>query len=63
MAVKSYKDRIKTNWDTLSPQRQAELRDIWSEHMADCIIARIKEYPAKYQSAIFSATIKQMAEQ
>ena len=57
--MKSYKGRFKSNWDDLSPERQAEIRAIWAEHEAEFIMRRIQMNPPKQHEAIFNAYIKQ----
>lgn len=58
MAVKSYAGKIKSNWAELSPQRQAELVDIWNDHEADCALRQIKKSPEAQQAALFDAVVE-----
>ena len=61
MGVKSYIDKIKTNWDEISPERQSELKATWSEHTAELFMRRIRQYPQEYQKAIYYEVVKQLA--
>ena len=60
MAIKSYMDRIKTNWDELSPERQSEIRTIWNRHEAEFIMRRINQQPPEHQEAIYNAVLEQL---
>ena len=54
VAVKSYVDRIGTNWDELSPKQQSKARKIWNEHRVGLILSRIREHPEHEQGELLA---------
>ena len=58
MGVKTYRDRIQTNWNELSLERQAELSGIWNGHIADTILRRIEKHPQEHRESILQSVIR-----
>jgi|GEM_PF-2732693 len=61
MAVKSYADKITTNWNELTPERQSEIKAIWNEYRAGYFIRQIESCPKELQQPLFDEVMKQLS--
>jgi len=61
MAVKSYMDKIKTNWDDLAAERQTEIKTAWNDYRAELFTRRINEQPPEQQKAVFDAVVNRLS--